>query len=111
MAFKKGNTGNPNGRPKGSPNKTTKALKEMILGALDQAGGEAYLLQQARENPNAFLTLVGKVLPTTLAGDKSADPIKTENAHTVAVPDSVMELVRAVQSSTAKDTGSISGKD
>jgi hypothetical protein len=57
------------GRTKGTPNKTTKALKEMILGALDQAGGESYLLQQAQENPNAFLTLVGKVLPTTLSGD------------------------------------------
>lgn len=62
------------GRPKGAQNKTTKALKEMILGALDQAGGESYLLQQARENPNAFLTLVGKVLPTTLAGDPENPP-------------------------------------
>lgn len=62
------------GRPKGAQNKTTKALKEMILGALDQAGGEAYLLQQARENPNAFMTLVGKVLPTTLAGDPENPP-------------------------------------
>jgi hypothetical protein len=62
------------GRPKGAQNKTTKALKEMILGALDQAGGESYLLQQARENPNAFLTLVGKVLPTTLASDPENPP-------------------------------------
>ncbi|MCK9299358.1 MAG: hypothetical protein M0P21_10430 [Methanoculleus sp.] len=62
------------GRPKGAQNKTTKALKEMILGALDQAGGESYLLQQARENPNAFLTLVGKVLPTTLASDPKNPP-------------------------------------
>jgi hypothetical protein len=84
MAFKKGNTGNPNGRPKGSPNKTTKALKEMILGALDQAGGEAYLLQQARENPNAFLTLVGKVLPTTLAGDPN-NPVTVTTIKRVIV--------------------------
>jgi hypothetical protein len=84
MAFKKGNTGNPNGRPKGSPNKTTKALKEMILGALDQAGGESYLLQQARENPNAFLTLVGKVLPTTLAGDPN-NPVTVTTIKRVIV--------------------------
>lgn len=68
------------GRTKGTPNKTTKALKEMILGALDQAGGESYLLQQARENPNAFLTLVGKVLPTTLAGDQN-NPV--QHIHTI----------------------------
>ena len=54
------------GRPKGVPNKATKALKEMILGALDQAGGEAYLLSQAQNNPVAFMTLIGKVLPSEI---------------------------------------------
>ena len=58
------------GRPPGTPNKTTKALKDMILGALEQAGGEEYLLECARDPKLAgpFLTLVGKVLPTTLQG-------------------------------------------
>lgn len=56
------------GRPKGVPNKTTAALKDMILGALDNKGGVAYLEKQADENPTAFLTLVGKVLPMTVAG-------------------------------------------
>lgn len=57
------------GRPKGSPNKNTAALKDMILNALDKAGGEDYLITQAEDNPTAFMTLIGKVLPTTLAGD------------------------------------------
>lgn len=54
------------GRPKGSQNKATAALKDMILKALDQAdpqGSVAYLVKQADANPTAFLTLVGKVLP------------------------------------------------
>ncbi|TXH83578.1 MAG: hypothetical protein E6Q77_03995 [Rhizobium sp.] len=51
------------GRPKGSLNKTTVAIKEAVLAALDQAGGVDYLVQQSEENPTAFLTLVGKVLP------------------------------------------------
>lgn len=51
------------GRPKGSRNKTTAAVKDMILAALDKAGGMEYLYQQSEENPTAFLTLVGKVLP------------------------------------------------
>jgi hypothetical protein len=51
------------GRPKGSPNKTTAAVKDMILQALGNKGGVKYLEKQADENPNAFLTLVGKVLP------------------------------------------------
>jgi len=51
------------GSRKGVPNKATAELKDMILNALSSAGGEKYLLQQARENPSAFLTLIGKVLP------------------------------------------------
>lgn len=56
------------GRPKGVPNKTTAALKDMILGALDKSGGVDYLVRQAEENPGPFLSLVGKVLPMTVAG-------------------------------------------
>jgi hypothetical protein len=64
------NTGNAGkGRPKGVPNKLNKQLKEMILGALDTAGGEDYLVTQSRENPTAFLTLIGKVLPLQLTGE------------------------------------------
>jgi hypothetical protein len=41
----------------------------MILGALAGVGGDAYLMRQAEENPAAFMTLVGKVLPLQLVGD------------------------------------------
>jgi len=54
------------GQPKGSPNRNTKALREMILGALDDAGGQEYLAQQAIENPGPFMTLLGKVLPKSV---------------------------------------------
>lgn len=60
--------GNP-GKPKGALNKNTKALKDMILQALDNAGGVDYLIRQAEANPTAFMGLIGKVLPTTLVGD------------------------------------------
>lgn len=51
------------GRPKGAVNKTTAAVKDMILQALNNKGGVAYLEKQADANPTAFMTLVGKVLP------------------------------------------------
>ena len=57
------------GRKKGVPNKNTAALKDMILGALDKAGGVDYLQEQAETNPTAFLTLVGKVLPLQVHGE------------------------------------------
>jgi len=72
----RGNAGK--GRPKGVPNKATKALKEMILGALDDAGGQDYLTKQASENPAAFMTLIGKVLPTQVDATVAATVRKIE---------------------------------
>jgi len=57
------------GRQKGTPNKSTQAVKDMILEALAQKGGADYLARQADENPAAFMTLVGKVLPLQVTGD------------------------------------------
>lgn len=51
------------------PNKVTGALKDMVLQALTNKGGVAYLEKQADENPNAFLALVGKVLPLQIGAD------------------------------------------
>ncbi len=69
-AFKKGEK-RPNQGKRG-PSKIPLQLKEMILGALDAAGGLNYLKEQAEKNPGPFMALVGKVLPTTLAGDPSS---------------------------------------
>lgn len=65
------------GRPPGIPNKTTGALKEMILGALAAAGGQAYLEARAKDprTQQAFLGLVGKVLPMTVTGPEGG-PLK-----------------------------------
>jgi hypothetical protein len=57
------------GRQLGTPNKLSGDVKAMILAALDEAGGAEYLLMQARTNPQAFMTLVGKVLPMQVQGD------------------------------------------
>lgn len=78
MGAPKNNNFNPHGRPKGALNKITLELKEMILGALDDAGGRDYLCRQAKTNPGPFLTLVGKVLPLTIAGDKN-NPLTVNN--------------------------------
>ena len=51
------------GRPKGSPNKTTAAVKEAILQAFDKAGGVNYLVDLAKNEPKAFCNLLAKVLP------------------------------------------------
>lgn len=64
MAFEKGMP-RPDGagRKKGTTNGDTAKLRELILGALDEVGGQDYLVQQAWNEPKAFLNLIAKVLP------------------------------------------------
>lgn len=64
------------GRPKGSQNKTTALLKDAILRAAEQAGNRvgseglvSYLEKQADEQPTAFMSLLGKVLPMQVTGE------------------------------------------
>lgn len=73
------------GRKKGVPNKVTADVKAMILTALNEAGGADYLVQQSEENPVAFMTLIGKVLPMTVAGDPN-NPLVTEIRQTIVRP-------------------------
>lgn len=87
MAFAKGQSGNANGRPKGAVGKVPTALKDMILQALSDAGGAAYLVEQAKSSPAAFMALVGRVLPLQVK-DGGADPTVpapvTHNLHMTA---------------------------
>lgn len=71
--FGKGNAG----KPKGAVQKSTKQLKDMILQALDKSGGVDYLEARANDpkTAGAFLSLIGKVLPMTIAGDTD-NPLK-----------------------------------
>jgi hypothetical protein len=41
-------------------------MKDMILGSLDQAGGQAYLLKLSKTHPPAYASLLGKLLPHTM---------------------------------------------
>lgn len=83
----RGNAGK--GRPKGSANKTTTEVKEMILQALQQAGGIEYLVAQAHDKPAAFLTLVGKVMPLQVngAGDDGEHLISQDVTFRIIRPD------------------------
>lgn len=69
------------GRKAGTPNKNNKELKEMILGALSAKRGQAWLEQQMDENPTAFMSLLGKILPQQMKSEitgKDGGPLKYE---------------------------------
>ncbi|MFM7009518.1 MAG: hypothetical protein ACKO0Z_09350 [Betaproteobacteria bacterium] len=60
------------GSRKGIPNKVTSDVRAMILGALEDAGGRAYLAEKAIDNPGPFLALVGKCLPKEIKAEIAA---------------------------------------
>ena len=64
--FAPGNRASP-GRPRGSPNRSTSELKSAILQALDQAGGAEYLERLARDQPDTFVKLLLRLLPSVPA--------------------------------------------
>jgi hypothetical protein len=79
MAGAKGRSGGKrpgSGRKPGTPNLVPAQLKDMILQALHNQGGVQYLETQAATNPNAFMGLIGRVLPMTVTGDKE-NPVET----------------------------------
>ena len=80
--FTKGN----GGRPKGALNKENKLLREMILEALDKKGGAEYLAEKAESHPQAFMALLGRVLPLQVTGEGGA-PMKITVVTGVPEPD------------------------
>jgi hypothetical protein len=73
------------GRPKGSPNKTTAALKDAIILAAEQTGNDGkgrdglvgYLKHVAATDVKAFAGLIGRVIPLQIGGDPD-NPIQFE---------------------------------
>lgn len=65
------------GRAKGTPNATTKTLKEAILLAAERVGNDGkgkdgltgYLVHVASTDVKAFSALLGKVLPMQISGE------------------------------------------
>jgi len=63
------------GRPKGALDKNNKQLREMILAALEEKGGIAYLAEKADSHPQAFMSLLGRVLPLSVEGGDPDKPV------------------------------------
>ena len=74
------------GRHKGVPNKFNADLRNMILTALSAHGGAKYLIKQADKNPIAFMSLLGRILPTTVQTDPNA-PLQMQTEITFRVID------------------------
>lgn len=73
MKFKKGESGNPEGRPKGALNKETKSFKEAFDYAFDSIGGPEALAKWAKKNPDDFYKIIGKRLPQEIRIQEEED--------------------------------------
>lgn len=68
MSFVKGQSGNPEGRSKGTPNKLTKTVREKVLNVFNelQEDPKTCLLAWAKEEPTEFYKIASKLIPTEL---------------------------------------------
>ena len=78
------------GRPKGSPNKVTKAAKEAIAEAAEQLGGVNRITEWAKEdakNESAFWTTIyPKLIPVQVGGDPN-NPIRNRVELVIVDPE------------------------
>lgn len=67
MKFKKGQSGNPNGRPPG-PNTFTVAAKQAFNAAFQGLGGVEELIEWGKKNRTEFYKLYARLIPVEVAG-------------------------------------------
>ena len=74
MAFKKGTSGNPIGRPKGSVSTTSKLIREHISQAID--GNRIMEMLDKIESPTEYLNAITKLLPYSIGKVKPYEEIE-----------------------------------
>jgi len=80
MGLKRGGKRPGAGRKKGATNLLPREVKQMVVNALSQAGGEDYLLNIAKTDPKTFCALIGRVIPLQHEG---SDENPLNIAHTI----------------------------
>ena len=81
MPFKKGTSGNPIGRPKGSVSTTTKLIREHISQAID--GNKIMEMLNKIENPTEYISAISKLLPYAVGKKKPVDEQEMEDEQII----------------------------
>jgi hypothetical protein len=88
------------GRKKGTTNKLNAEVKALVEGALAELGGQKWLVSAAKEHPQAFMTLVGKLIPRDLNVNATH---KYESLSDADIDKRIAELSAAVGALGAAD--------
>ena len=73
MPFKKGQSGNPNGRPKGILSPMTQIKEDWLKVYAEKGNGLSLLRKLAKDNPQWFFDTGVKMLPKEVAANLSGD--------------------------------------
>ena len=74
MPFKKGTSGNPIGRPKGSLSTTSKLIREHISQAID--GNKIMEMLDKIDSPTEYINAISKLLPYSIGKVKPYEEIE-----------------------------------
>ena len=74
MPYKKGISGNPIGRPKGSLGTTSKLIKEHISQAID--GNKIMEMLDKIDSPTEYINAISKLLPYSIGKVKSYEEVE-----------------------------------
>jgi len=74
MPFKKGTSGNPIGRPKGSLSTTTKLIREHISQAID--GKKIKEMLDKIDSPTEYINAISKLLPYSIGKIKPYEDVE-----------------------------------
>jgi hypothetical protein len=74
MPFKKGTSGNPVGRPKGSVSTTSKLIREHISQAID--GNKIMEMLDKIDSPTEYINAISKLLPYSIGKVKAYEEIE-----------------------------------
>jgi len=74
MPFKKGTSGNPIGRPKGSVSTTSKLIREHISQAID--GNKIMEMLDKIDSPTEYINAISKLLPYSIGKVKAYEDVE-----------------------------------
>ena len=83
MPFKKGTSGNPIGRPKGSVSTTSKLIREHISQAID--GNKIKEMLAKIDSPTEYINAISKLLPYSIGKLKAYEEIEEREPREIKI--------------------------